>query len=173
MMVFSARYISQPYSGEYIEKIYDIKSRWNSGDWSWVLFEDEKSVWCGEFRGSFRGVALSEKLQIIVVLTSDYMYVLDIETSEVMDYRSQPPYVDITTTPSGDILVTDGYGVDVLKGKKLSDIDCITVVSVHPDNLRFQEYVENRLRIICYELGVWDKEIELYLDCNTLEWIDG
>lgn len=30
-MIYSAEHIVQPYSGEYVEKIYDISSPWNSG----------------------------------------------------------------------------------------------------------------------------------------------
>ena len=76
-MISRAEYIQQPYSGEYIEKIYDIKSPWNSTDWTWIKFTEEDDIWCGEFRGKYRGkyrgVSCSTTLGIIVVLTSDYM----------------------------------------------------------------------------------------------------
>lgn len=39
-MLFNAEQISQPYSGEYEEKIYDIESNWNSSDWIWIRFEE-------------------------------------------------------------------------------------------------------------------------------------
>lgn len=55
-MISRAEYIQQPYSGEYIEKIYDIKSPWNSTDWTWIKFTEEDAIWCGEFRGKYRGV---------------------------------------------------------------------------------------------------------------------
>ena len=170
-MILDALHIEQPYSGEYNEKIYDIESRWNSSDWSWIKFEEENDIWCGEFRGRFRGVAISEKLHIVVVLTSDYMYVLDSKTAKIIDYRSRPEYVNITETPLGDILVTDGYSVGILRSNKITDIESI-VVPIHPDNLQFQEYDENCLRITCYEFLNWGKEIEIYLDYNSLEWIN-
>ena len=69
-MICRAEYIQQPYSGEYIEKIYDIESPWNSSDWTWIKFTEEDVVWCGEFRGKYRGISFSEKLGIVVGLVS-------------------------------------------------------------------------------------------------------
>ena len=171
-MICSAESIEQPYSGEYIEKIYDIKSPWNSSDWSWIKFIDEEGVWCGEFRGKYRGVSISKKLGIVVVLTSDYMYILDINTSEIIEYYSQPEYVDITTSPLEDILITDGYGIEIFTNNKVSDVESI-VAPIHPDNLRFVEWNDNILKLTCYEFLLWGKEIELYLDCSSMEWIVG
>ena len=170
-MICRAEYIQQPYSGEYIEKIYDIESPWNSSDWTWIKFTEEDVVWCGEFRGKYRGISFSEKLGIVVVLTSDYMYVLDINTTEIIDHYSQPEYLDITISPSEDILVTDGYGIEMFTNGKVKDMETITV-PFHPDNLRFVEWRENVLKIQCYEFLVWGKEIELYLDFETREWLN-
>lgn len=169
-MIRNVLQIEQPYSGEYTEKIYDISSPWNSSEWSWIQFEEENTVWCGEFRGSFRGAVSSEKLGIVVILTADYMYILDIHTAELVDFQSQPDFTDITVTPMGDILVTDGYGVETMSFHQQIKTESI-VVPLHPDDLKFKEYHGNILKIICREFLVWDKEIELYLDCNTFEWI--
>ena len=170
-MILAATPIRQPLSGEYTERIYDIDSVWKTDEWSWLLFESESDSWCGEFRGAFRGVAVSEKLRLVVVLTEDCMYLLDIETAAVIDSLLQPQYVDITVTPDGNILVADWYGIELFRGRSVAAIECITV-PVHPDYLRFREYDGNRLRITCYECGIWDEELELYLDCDSFEWID-
>ena len=103
-MISRAEYIQQPYSGEYIEKIYDIKSPWNSTDWTWIKFTEEDDIWCGEFRGKYRGVSCSTTLGIIVVLTSDYMYVLDIYGGEIMEYYSQ--HHSATTIPKHMLLAS-------------------------------------------------------------------
>ena len=169
-MISKAEYIQQPYSGEYFEKIYDIKSSWNSSDWTWIKFTEENEVWCGEFRGKYRGVSYSEKLGIIVVLTSDYMYVLDINSGEIMEYHSQPAYVDITTSPFGEILVTDGYGIEMFTNNSIKDMENI-VIPINPDNLRFVEWRENILKIYCFEFLSWGKEVKLYLDFETKEWL--
>ena len=149
-MISREEYIQQPYSGEYIEKIYDIKSPWNSTDWTWIKFTEEDDIWCGEFRGKYRGVSCSTTLGIIVVLTSDYMYVLDIYGGEIMEYYSQPEYVDITVTPFGKILVTDGYGIEMFANTKISDMENI-VLPINADNLKFVEWRENILKISCFE----------------------
>lgn len=88
-MICDLSHIEQPYSGEYEEKIYDINSSWNSGDWSWILFEKEDGhCFCGEFRGKYRGAVLSEKLAVIIVLTSDYLFILDLGTAKLLDYKN-------------------------------------------------------------------------------------
>jgi len=43
-MIHSAEWIEQPCSGQYVEKIYDIKSPWNSSKWTWIKFSDEDGV---------------------------------------------------------------------------------------------------------------------------------
>lgn len=170
-MISRAEYIQQPYSGEYIEKIYDIKSPWNSTDWTWIKFTEEDDIWCGEFRGKYRGVSSSKKLGIVVVLTSDYMYMLDICTAELIEYYSQPQYVEMTTSPLEDIFITDGYGIEMFTNSKIEDSETI-VIPVHPDNLKFVEWMGNILKITCYEFLIWGKEIELYLDSLSMEWLD-
>lgn len=169
-MICNAEHIEQPYSGEYTEKIYDIKNPWNSSDWTWIKFTEENSVWCGEFRGRYRGVAVSERLGIIVVLTSDYMYVLDINTADIIEYDSQPDYVDITTSPYGDIFVTDGYGIEMFTNSKVSDLEVI-IVPVNPDNLRFEKWNDNILKISCYDFYTYEN-VELYFDSLMMEWVD-
>lgn len=170
-MICGAEYIEQPYSGEYDEKIYDIKSPWNSSDWTWIKFSEEDKVWCGEFRGKYRGVSSSKKLGIVVVLTSDYMYMLDICTAELIEYYSQPQYVEMTTSPLEDIFITDGYGIEMFTNSKIEDLETI-IIPVHPDNLKFVEWMGNILKITCYEFLIWGKEIELYLDSLSMEWLD-
>ena len=97
--------------------------------------------------------------------------VLDINTTEIVEYYSQPQYMDITTSPNEDILVTDGYGIEMFVNSKVEDMETI-VVPVQPDNLRFIEWKENILKVNCYEFLVWGKEIELYLDIETKEWLN-
>ncbi len=171
-MILSAEHIEQPYSGEYNEKIYDIISPCNSANWTWIKFTDANSVWCGEFRGEYRGVALSERLGIVVVLTSDYMYILDINMGEIIEYDSQPEYVDITTSPYGDIFITDGYSIEMLINNKSGKLETFVIpyIPVNPDNLSFEEWNDNILKISCYDFPTWNT-VELYFDCLMMEWI--
>lgn len=170
-MLCKMTHIEQPFSGEYEEKIYDIESTWNSSDWTWLKFEERNSVWCGEFRGKYRGAVLSEKIGIIVVLTSDYMYVLDLETKEILEYEQQPAYVEITCTPLDDILLSDGYELEIFRGKEIASIDSI-VLPVHADSLRFVAYDGKILKMTCEELCNWENQITLLLDCDSLEVIE-
>lgn len=168
-MLCGAVHIEQPYSGEYEEKVYDIADPWNSREWTWVRFSDENGMWCGVFRGRYRGTVFSEKTGIAVVLTSDYMYVLDSETMEIIDYCSQPRYVDITVSPLGDILVTDDYGIDLFTDEKIMNMKRADI-PVCTDQIRFAGWKGNILKIKYHEFPEGNKESELYLDCTSVEW---
>lgn len=171
-MIHSAEWIEQPVSGMYTERIYDIASPWNSQDWTWIKFTDENGEWCGEFRGAYKGISVSGKYGIVVVLTSDYMFSLDIRTADVIEYDSQPSYVDITTSPKGEIFLTDGYGIEIIDMNIDGKINStpIKYIPVNPDNLKFEGWDRNILKISCCEFYNWDNEIELYLDCDSMEW---
>ena len=172
-MICSAELIEQPYSGQYVEKIYDIKSPWDSSEWTWIKFVDEDGEWCGEFRGTYRGVSVSKNFGVVIVLTSDYMYELDINTAELIGYEPQLNFIDITTSPKGDIFLTDGYSVEFLVNNEMGKIELIAIphIPVQPDNLRFVEWNDNILKIRCDEFLNWENEVELYLDCETMEWV--
>lgn len=167
-MICDLSHIEQPYSGEYEEKIYDINSSWNSGDWSWILFEKEDGhCFCGEFRGKYMGAVLSEKLAVIIVLTSDYLFILDLGTAKLLDYKQQPSYIEITRTPLGDILLNDESNLNILKNQTVAGIDSIPL-PIHPDFLKFEKYDGASLLMSCEESGDWEREITLILDCNSL-----
>lgn len=167
-MLRGLAHITQPLSGEYEERIFDIESHWNSSEWSWISFEEDDEIWVGEFRGRFRGASFSEKLGIIVVLTADYLYILDLETKKITDYERMPQYCDITYTPFGDILMTDGYGLVVFKGKDISTLKNI-VLPVNAYSLRFIGYDGNTLIMQCEELLNWDHAVRLFMDCASFD----
>ena len=169
-MILSAEYIDQPYDGEYREKIYDIKSVWNSRDWIWIKFTDENGEWCGEFRGSYRGVAVSNKLGIVVVLTSDHMYMLDINSAELVDFLSQPTYVGITASPLEDIFITDGQCVEIFTANHIDARKSIAT-PIHPDCLEFAEWKGNILKMTCYEFWSWETKT-LFLNSASMQWVD-
>src|SRR5690606_41270736 len=99
-MIIKVEIISQPYSGEFKERIYDIKSPWNSQNWSFIKFtEDDYSEWCGQFRGFPQNAQISLKNKIILVLTSDYLFQLDSKTANIIEYEDQPEYRSLTLTP--------------------------------------------------------------------------
>lgn len=156
--------IEQPYSGEYKERIYDIPSPWNSNCWSWIKFEEEAEEWCCEFRGKYRGSAVSEKLRIIVVLTSDYMYLLDIKTKDLIEYQSKPAYLEITGTPFDDILVSDGYNLEIFRDREIASLEAIEL-PIQVDDLTFGHYEGSILKMKCEEFYNWGQQHTLLLDC--------
>lgn len=167
-MICGADIITQPGSGEYRERIYDIENRWNSQEWTWVRFEEESEIWCGEFRGAPKGVALSKKYNRVLILTADYLYVLNCANGEIVEYESQPQYNELTVTPNGDFLVADYYDVEVI-GATLKEKTIIDA-SLKMDMIKFHEWDDNKLKVSCYEFFNWEKRLEMFFDGDRLEW---
>lgn len=166
-MLLNIEQISQPYSGEYEEIIFDIESNWNSSDWSWTRFEEDTTIWCGEFRGKYIGATFSVPKGIIVVVTTDYIYVIDIVSKEMIDSERNFECTDITCTPLGDVLLSSGYGLEILKERTISSCEAI-VLPVNADSLRFVKYRGNILEMNCDEYCNWSNNITLFLNCETL-----
>ena len=171
-MLLNIEQISQPYSGEYEEIIFDIESNWNSSDWSYTLSLHDAlpiytTIWCGEFRGKYIGATFSVPKGIIVVVTTDYIYVIDIMSKEMIDSERNFECTDITCTPLGDVLLSSGYGLEILKERTISSCEAI-VLPVNADSLRFVKYRGNILEMNCDEYCNWSNNITLFLNCETL-----
>lgn len=166
-MITNGEIICQPYSGQYFERIYDISSPWNSQNWTWIKFTNEDcSEWCGEFRGSPRDVTISMKNNRVLVLTSDYLFYLNTLNSELIDYEPQPQYINVTVTPLGDFLATDSRDIYLIE----SSIHKIILKSpIQMDTIKFEGWLNNKLKITCDEFLNWDNHVELELDSVTLE----
>jgi hypothetical protein len=165
-MIIEAEIIVQPFSGQYNERIYDISNPWNSQEWSWIKFlQDDLYEWCGVFRGTPRGVALSEKYDKILVLTSDYLYELDISDGELKEYESNPMYRSLTVTPLGDFILADYYNIYLAQ----ANIKESTVIEspIKMDMIEFDRWEGKKLYIICEEFLNWSNHIKLSLDSET------
>ncbi|MFJ5625602.1 hypothetical protein ACIQD3_23670 [Peribacillus loiseleuriae] len=166
-MITKADIINEPYSGQYKERIYDITSSWNSLNWTWVKFEDiDFNEWCGEFRGSPRAVALSKKHNKVLVLTSDYLFQVDCVSGELTEYESQPQYQCLTITPSGDFIIADYYGIEIIKSTIKDKRPLESPIKM--DTIKFHGWSNNKLLITCDEILNWSKHVELELDGDTL-----
>lgn len=123
-MIDKAEIINQPYPGEFKERIYDHQSPWNSQSWTWIKFLNEDfSEWCGEFRGQPKHVAISRKYNVVLVLTSDYLFQLDRDNGDIMEIEDRPQYKELTSTPSGNFILADLYNIEfiesTIKNKKM------------------------------------------------------
>jgi hypothetical protein len=167
-MIVKAEIISQPLSGKFDERIYDIPSRWNSQHWTWVKFvNDDFTEWCGEFKGQARGIALSTKSNIVLVLTSDYLYQLDCIGGDIMEYESDPLYQSLTVSPSGDFIIADYYSIEVIEST-ISEKKTIEG-PLEMDMIKFLRWTNNKLSVRCYEIVNWDNHVELELDGDSFE----
>ena len=116
-MIIKAEIISQPYSGIFKEKVYDIENSSNSQDWTFIKFtENDYSEWCGQFRGFPKSVQISKKHHIILVLTSDYLFQIDSQTAELKFFENKHQYQSLIVTPSDNFLIADYMNIE-----KISD----------------------------------------------------
>lgn len=167
-VIIKAEIINQPYSGQYKEKIYDIASSWNSQNWTWIKFEEENfHEWCGEFRDSPRAVALSNKHNKILVLTSDYLFQVDCYSGEVTAYESQPPYQCLTVTPSGDFIIADYYDIEKIESTLNDKI--LLKSPIKMDTVTFHGWSNNKLLITCDEFLNLGNRVKLEMDGDTFE----
>lgn len=167
-MIVEAEIIEQPYSGEYEERIYGISSPWNSQNWTWIKFLNEDfTEWCGEFRGLPKSVAISKKYNHVLILTSDYLYKLDCFSMELIEYVFQHQYQNLTVTPFGDFLVSDYYDIYMIE----SSLEYTEYIEspIKMDMIKFRDWSNNKLSLICDEFLNWDNHVELELDSETFE----
>lgn len=165
-MIIEAEIISQPYSGEYTERIYDNESVWNSQGWTFIKFiNDNYSEWCGQFRGFPTQVAYSKQNKIILVLTSDYLFQLDIETANLIDIEDQPQYQNLTVAPNGDFILADYYNFE----KVTTSIKQKTSIEspIQMDLIKFKNWANSKLEFTCDEFLNWERHLVMFYDSQT------
>jgi len=169
-MITGVDIISQPFSGQYIEKIFDISSPWNSSLWTWIKFTNEDlTEWCGEFRGVVKAAVISLKYNLVLILTSDYLYKLSLINGELLGYEDKPQYNSLTVTPQGDYIISDDYSIFIMEPSSTDKKEVPSPIKM--DNIKFHNWNHNKLQITCDELLNWEYqgEVVLELDCETME----
>ncbi|MBD1422585.1 hypothetical protein [Sphingobacterium chuzhouense] len=165
-MIIEVEIINQPYSGEYNERIYDNESLWNSQGWTFVKFTNEDySEWCGQFRGFPRKAAISTANNIILVLTSDYLYQLDAETGNLTELEDQPPYHSLTISPNGDRIIADYYNIEKITTSIKQKVPIESPIQM--DMIEFNEWSVNLLEFTCDEFLSWDRHLVMFYNCDS------
>ncbi len=168
-MIKRSRGIRMPKSGEYPERIYDIDGANTDVNWCWILFEEDNGdEWCGNFRGEFRGVEISEKYNMVVVLTSTYYYFIDLNSHEMLDYEDG--YSGwVSKTPLGDILLCFLDRLYLISGRSSQDKEEIEI-PMYMDFVRVLGYEGTVLRMRYEDSeGLFGPAYDIELDCLTLE----
>ncbi len=167
-MIIDAEIINQPYSGEYTERIYDNQSAWNSQNWSWIKFTNEDfSEWCGHFRGSPKNVAISEKYSSVIVLTSDYLFQLDRDSGDLVEFEDQPQYQNLAASPSGDFIVADHYKIERFSST-ISQKELLQS-PIEMDMIKFGNWTDGKLNFTCDEFLNWDRHLKMQLNGKTFQ----
>lgn len=163
-MIIEAEIINQPYSGELTEIIYDHESAWNSQCWSFIKFINEDyTEWCGQFRGFPRQAALSTTHDLVLVLTSDYLFQLDRKTGKLIELEDQPQYHSLTTSPKGDLIIADYYHLEKIT---TSISQKKTIASeIQMDMITFMGWENSKLEFTCDEFLNWGRHLIMTYDC--------
>lgn len=172
-MIIEAQIINQPYSGEYQEIIYDKESAWNSQNWTFIKFtNDDNSEWCGQFRGYPIQVALSVKHFVVLVLTSDYLFQLDLGSGRLMESEDQPTYENLTSAPNGDFIIADSYKIEKVT-TSIKHKDQIKS-PIRMDLIKFKKWENSKLEFTCDEFLNWDRHYTMVYDSdrNKIEIIN-
>ncbi|MBD1399051.1 hypothetical protein H9Q13_17955 [Pontibacter sp. JH31] len=165
-MIIEAEIISQPYSGQYNERIYDNESAWNSQSWTFIKFtNDDFSEWCGQFRGFPRQAGVSTSRDIVLVLTSYYLFQLDRKTGDLKELEDQPQYQNLTTTPNGDFILADYYNFE----KVTTSIKQKEPIKspIQMDIIEFKKWDNEKLEFTCDEFLNWDRHLTMTYDSET------
>lgn len=165
-MIIEAEIINQPNSGEYNERIYDNESAWNSQSWTFIKFtDDDFSEWCGQFRGFPIQVGVSASRDIVLVLTSDYLFQLERKTGDLKELEDQPQYQNLTTTPKGDFILADYYNFEKVTTsiKQKERIES----PIQMDIIEFKKWDNEKLEFTCDEFLNWDRHLTMTYDSET------
>jgi hypothetical protein len=147
-MIIEAKIISQPDSGDYTERVYDYESVWNSQSWTFIKFvNDDYSKWCGQFRGFPKQVAISTTRDIVLVLTSDYLFQLDSKTGNVTEIEDRPQYQNLTVAPNGDFILADFYNFEKVTTSIKNKVSIDSPIEM--DTIEFKKWNNSRLEFTC------------------------
>ncbi|EMO55170.1 hypothetical protein [Leptospira noguchii] len=167
-MITAVEIIHQPRSGKYKERIYENNSVWSSADWSWIKFtNDDYQEWCGHFRGAPYGAEISAYRKEVLILTSDFLFLLDSKNGNVIEELESRGLRCLTLSPNGDFIVADYYQIQRLKNG-LTNMECINS-PIKMDSIVFKNWDNDSLIITCEEFANWDRKLEMQLDPKTWE----
>ena len=162
----TAEFISQPHSGQFDEKSFDLVSVWKSTNWCWVKFTtDNGQEWVGTFRGTPVKSAVANKIKQAAILTDDCLYILDIDKKEIIFFDPHTKYKDLIAVPTDDIfLVADYYQIGLFdKDFKFYLIK----TDFNMDGIKFKDYNGDILNIEWYDVPEYNL-VNGYVD--TKNW---
>ncbi|GGG01987.1 hypothetical protein [Pontibacter amylolyticus] len=166
-MITNAEIINQPYAGEFEERVYDNDNSWNSQSWTWIKFtENSQYEWVGQFRGAPIGVGISTIHSQMLIVTSDYLFLLNQGSGQLLEFKENNGYNALTVSPKGDFIIGNYFNIDKI-GKSLQNIRTIEG-PIGMDRIEFKKWEGNKLNFSCDEFANWDRHLDMELD--TGEW---
>lgn len=165
-MIIEAQIISRGNAGEY-DKIYSNENAHDSGFWTSVQFtNDDYSEWIGLFSGERKQLVISNRLQKVFVLTSAYLYELDM-SGNLLQSIENDRYNNLTVSPDGDVVLTYSYFVAKM-GYSVSEIEILDS-PVSMDDVKPEGWIGRKLIFSCEEFTNQNRKLEMELDFETSE----
>lgn len=133
---------------------------------------DDYSEWCDVFRGFPKDVSISLIKNIVLVLTSDYLYQLS-KNGDLVDLEEKSQYQNLAATPLGDFIVSDYYHLTRIT----NSIQHKETISspIEMDNIKFTTWCGPLLEFTCDEFCNWDRHLDMIYnsETNKIEIKDG
>ena len=167
-MITSAQISTQPESGKYAEQIYEAPL--STLNWTWVKFEDEHyNEFYGQFHGSPKSIALSEKNPLCYVLTNEFLYEIDRHNPSnyvVRDFWDCGcTLTNVTFMPNGIPLFSNDYVLFTINNSFEEHVEIENPIQV--DLIAFDAWEDHLLHINA-ETFFSPEPVKLVLDANTM-----
>ncbi len=168
-MILDAQIITRPISGEFSEVIYDsdINSVSQSQIWTWIKFTDENyEYWCGQFRGAPISITKSTKKNVLLILTSNYLFLFDLITAKLIKVVEDHGYQNLTSTPDGNFIVSTYYNIYKINNNDIENpVEILSPIQL--DMIKFGKWNDGKLSFSCDEFINWDRHLEMTYDYNS------
>lgn len=161
-------------SGEPI-RFYGDENMLESRCFTLIKFiENNARHWNAIFYGKYGKIAVSKPHDIILILTTHYLFQLDKKTGDIMEWEENLQYANLTLTPKGDFLIAglfDNYIEKITSNIKSKEI---IKSPIRYENINFQDWDKENLNIKCggYYKGYPVATMIYNNDTNKIELID-
>lgn len=165
-MIVKLEIIPRAFSDKYAERVYQNGEEWNPLSCTCVKFTNhDHSEWCGKFGGFAKRVLLSQAKNMALVLTSDHLFQLELNTGNLTDIEDEPQYQNLAIAPNGDVILADYYNFQ----KFSSSINTKTPIEspIRMDNIDFKKWDGSKLEFTCEEILCWDRHLTMTYDSET------
>lgn len=168
-MIIAAEIIVQPISGSYPERIYSDPKEHSVHFNTWVKFTNSDGTeWCGQFYGFPKRVAISEKHDSVLLLTSYGLFQLDRHSADIIAIDTTTNCQDLTVTPFGDVLLVVNFFFIEKITTNILNREAIEI-PVQGEDIVFKGWTEKILNIESVFMTSSRNLLRMQLDAETFK----